>query len=170
AAKPYLLNLVQWNDGQPREGIAKCTFDCRIRMSDIIHLCEVTQVEVPCIFNPLTTALEPSNLVWQDSVDKRQKKLNEPKESKAYVLVIEEKKIATENRRKRFVDIYGEKLKDGPAQKRQTVEQRRAVIIVNPKPLGWGSKSREEWVRQRVKRISQQMGPGFITTECIARD
>ncbi|MCL7037939.1 hypothetical protein MKW94_011038, partial [Papaver nudicaule] len=27
-----------------------------------------TSVEVPCFFNPLTTALEPSNRVWKDSM------------------------------------------------------------------------------------------------------
>ncbi|KAI3913254.1 hypothetical protein MKW92_046683 [Papaver armeniacum] len=73
AEKSELPISLRWNDGQPREGIAKCTFDYSICMSDTIHPCEWTQIEVPCIFNPLTTPLEPSNLVWQDSVDKRQK-------------------------------------------------------------------------------------------------
>ncbi|KAI3917593.1 hypothetical protein MKW98_021355, partial [Papaver atlanticum] len=107
AAKPYLLNLVQWNDGQPREGIAKCTFDRRICMSDTILMHEWTKVEVPCIFNPVTTALEPSNRVWQcmDSVDKRQKKLNESEGSEAHVLVVDEENIATGDLRKRLMDI-----------------------------------------------------------------
>ncbi|KAI3895557.1 hypothetical protein MKX03_025831 [Papaver bracteatum] len=166
AAKSELPIRVRWNDGQPREGIAKCTFDCRICMNDTIHLCEWTQVEVPCIFNPLTTPLEPSNLVWQDSVDKRQKKLNESDESEAHVLVIEEKQIATEYVRKRCIDIYGEKLKDGPAQKRQTVEQRRAVIIVHPKPFGSGSEWRAQLVKQQLKLMRQNIAPGFLTTEC----
>ncbi|KAI3834763.1 hypothetical protein MKW92_029559 [Papaver armeniacum] len=166
AAKSELPIRVRWNDGQPREGIAKCTFDYRICMNDTIHLCKWTQVEVPCIFNPLTTPLEPSNLVWQDSVDKRQKKLNESNESEAHVLVIEEKKIATENVRKRCIDIYGEKLKDGPAQKRQTVEQRRAVIIVHPKPFGSGSEWRAQWVKQQLKHMRQNIAPGFLTPEC----
>ncbi|KAI3913251.1 hypothetical protein MKW92_046680 [Papaver armeniacum] len=166
AAKSELPIRERWNDGQPRQGIAKCTFDCRICMSDTIHLCEWTQVEVPRIFNPLTTPLEPSNVVWQDSVDKRQKKLNESAESKEHVLVIEEKNIARENVRKRFIDIYGEKLKEGPAQKRQTVEQRRAVIIVHPKPSGWDSEWRAHWVKQQLELIKKNNGPGFLTTEC----
>ncbi|XP_026424505.1 uncharacterized protein LOC113320829 [Papaver somniferum] len=145
AVKSELPIRLRRNDGQPREGIAKCPFDCTICMSDTIHSSEWTQIEVPCNFHPLTTPLEPGNLVWQDSVNKRQKKLNESDESK-HVLVIEEKKIATENVRKRCIDIYGEKLKDGPGQKRQKIEQRRAVIIVHPKLFGSGSGLRAQWV------------------------
>ncbi|RZC81836.1 hypothetical protein C5167_044443 [Papaver somniferum] len=166
AAKPYLLNLVKWNDGQPREGIAKCTFDRRICMNDTILMHEWTKVEVPCIFNPLTTALEPSNRVWQcmDSVDKRQKKLNESEESESHVLVVGEENIATGDLRKRLMDIFDVKLKDGPAQKRQTDEQRRAVIFVRPMAFDSRFEMRDDWMTRRIKRICERMGPGMITT------
>ncbi|KAI3895559.1 hypothetical protein MKX03_025833, partial [Papaver bracteatum] len=166
AAKPYLLNLVKWNDSQPRKGIAKCTFDRRICMSDTILMDEWTKVEVPCIFNPLTTALEPNNRVWQcmDSVDKRLKKLNESEESEAHVLVVDEKNIATGDLRKRLMDIFDVKLKDGPAQKRQTDEQRRTVIFVRPMPFDSRFDTREDWLTRRIKRICERMGPGLITT------
>ncbi|KAI3895554.1 hypothetical protein MKX03_025828, partial [Papaver bracteatum] len=152
AAKPYLLNLVQWNDGQPREGIAKCTFDRKIRMSDTILMSEWTQVEVPCIFNPLTTAPKLSNRVWQC--------MDETEESKAHVLVIVGKNVAPENRRKRLTDVFGKK-----PNRRQTLEQRRAVIIDSPRPFDL--QSRKDWVRQMMESRSQKIGPEMITTGCM---
>ncbi|MCL7029351.1 hypothetical protein MKW94_001903 [Papaver nudicaule] len=162
AAKPELLSRVHWNDGQPREGIANCTFDCRIHMNDIVLMSEWTQVEVPRIFNPRTTALEPSNCVWETV--QMQKKLSEIEEGKAHVLVIsEDKKIATESLRKRLIEIYGPKLKDGPVQGRQTLEQRRAVIIIDPVPSGLRSESRVEWLKRMKKSIRKKSCRGLIT-------
>lgn len=34
-------------------------------MSDIVFLRAWTQVEVPCFYNPLTTALQPRDQTWQ---------------------------------------------------------------------------------------------------------
>ena len=34
-------------------------------MSDIVFLRAWTQVEAPCFYNPLTTALQPRNKTWQ---------------------------------------------------------------------------------------------------------
>lgn len=53
------------NGGHPKEGIARCTFEDKILMSDIVFLRAWTQVEVPQFFNPLTTALQPRQQTWQ---------------------------------------------------------------------------------------------------------
>lgn len=51
--------------GQPKEGIARCTFEDKIKMSDIVFLRAWTQVEVPRFYNPLTTSLQPHEKTWQ---------------------------------------------------------------------------------------------------------
>ena len=51
--------------GFAKEGIARCTFEDRILMSDIVFLRAWTQVEVPRFYNFLTTALQPRNQTWQ---------------------------------------------------------------------------------------------------------
>lgn len=51
--------------GLAKEGIARCTFEDRILMSDIVFLRAWTQVEVPRFYNPLTTALQPRSQTWQ---------------------------------------------------------------------------------------------------------
>ncbi|RZC51430.1 hypothetical protein C5167_019856 [Papaver somniferum] len=58
AAKEELGNKPKRKGGQAKEGIARCTFEDRILMSDIVFLRAWTQVEVPRFFHPLTTALQ----------------------------------------------------------------------------------------------------------------
>lgn len=65
AAKDEIGNQPTKKGGAPREGIARCTFEDRILMSDIVFLRAWTQVEAPCFYNPLTTALQPRNKTWQ---------------------------------------------------------------------------------------------------------
>ncbi|KAI3952527.1 hypothetical protein MKW92_028214 [Papaver armeniacum] len=60
------------NEAAKREGIAKCTFKCRISMSDIVFMRVWRQVEVPRFFNPSTT-LEPCDSIVpvnKDSLNK----------------------------------------------------------------------------------------------------
>ncbi|KAI3877543.1 hypothetical protein MKX03_030653 [Papaver bracteatum] len=60
------------NEAAKREGIAKCTFKCRISTSDIVFMRVWRQVEVPCFFNPSTT-LEPCDSIVpvnKDSLNK----------------------------------------------------------------------------------------------------
>ncbi|KAF3785526.1 Ribosome biogenesis protein [Nymphaea thermarum] len=47
------------------EGCARCTFEDKLLMSDIIFLRAWTQVDVPCFFNPVTTALQPRDETWR---------------------------------------------------------------------------------------------------------
>ncbi|KAI3908841.1 hypothetical protein MKW98_029391 [Papaver atlanticum] len=65
AAKEELGSKPKRKGGQAQEGIARCTFEDRILMSDIVFLRAWTQVEVPRFFNPLTTALQPRDRILQ---------------------------------------------------------------------------------------------------------
>lgn len=47
-----------------KEGIARCTFEDRILMSDIVFLRAWTQVDIPHFFNPVTTSLQPRDRPW----------------------------------------------------------------------------------------------------------
>ena len=51
-------------DNNAQEGIARCTFEDQIKMSDIVFLRAWTPVEVPQFYNPLTTALQPRDKIW----------------------------------------------------------------------------------------------------------
>ncbi|KAH9611759.1 hypothetical protein KSS87_009023 [Heliosperma pusillum] len=46
-------------------GIARCTFEDKILMSDIVYLKGWVSVDIPKFFNPLTTALQPRDQIWQ---------------------------------------------------------------------------------------------------------
>lgn len=65
AGKIELGNKPKKKGGQPEEGIARCTFEDKILMSDIVFLRAWTQVEVPSFYNPLTTALQPRAETWR---------------------------------------------------------------------------------------------------------
>ncbi|KAI3971664.1 hypothetical protein MKW92_052204 [Papaver armeniacum] len=58
AAEKKAIHRLRRKHGQVRGGIAKCTFEHRIRTSDIISMPVWTQVEVPRFFYPLTTATD----------------------------------------------------------------------------------------------------------------
>ncbi|CAJ2679106.1 unnamed protein product [Trifolium pratense] len=64
-AKEELGNKPKRKGGQTKEGIARCTFEDKILMSDIVFLRAWTQVEVPQFYNPLTTALQPRDQTWK---------------------------------------------------------------------------------------------------------
>ncbi|XP_024985545.1 ribosome biogenesis protein BMS1 homolog isoform X1 [Cynara cardunculus var. scolymus] len=65
AGKIELGNKPKKNGGQPEDGIARCTFEDKILMSDIVFLRAWTQVDVPCFYNPLTTALQARGETWR---------------------------------------------------------------------------------------------------------
>ncbi|KAK7341555.1 hypothetical protein VNO80_24489 [Phaseolus coccineus] len=64
-AKEEIGNQAKRKGGQTKEGIARCTFEDKILMSDIVFLRAWTQVEVPQFYNPLTTALQPREKTWK---------------------------------------------------------------------------------------------------------
>ncbi|GAU47199.1 hypothetical protein TSUD_89080 [Trifolium subterraneum] len=64
-AKEELGNKPQRKGGQIKGGIARCTFEDKILMSDVVFLRAWTEVEVPQFYNPLTTALQPRDQTWK---------------------------------------------------------------------------------------------------------
>ncbi|KAK9072741.1 hypothetical protein SSX86_009176 [Deinandra increscens subsp. villosa] len=80
AGKIELGNKPKKKGGQPEEGIARCTFEDKILMSDIVFLRAWTQVDVPCFYNPLTTALQPRGETWRGvrTVGELRRNLNLP--------------------------------------------------------------------------------------------
>ncbi|XP_027165394.1 ribosome biogenesis protein BMS1 homolog [Coffea eugenioides] len=137
AAKEEIGNQPKKMGGFAKEGIARCTFEDRILMSDIVFLRAWTQVEVPCFYNPLTTALQPRNQTWQGmkTVAELRTELNIPvpvnkdslykpierKQRKFNPLVIPKSLQAALP--------FASKPKDIPARRRLLLENRRAVVM-----------------------------------------
>ncbi|KAI3912245.1 hypothetical protein MKW98_012056 [Papaver atlanticum] len=120
-----------------------------------------TPVEVPCIFNPLTTALQPSNRIWQslDTVDKNINKQHNLDTSKAHVVVIaEEGKIATGGLREYLIKAFEKDLRTDLVQKRETLELRCAVLIVPRVSFPWMAEKKKQ------KRISEKKPFRFLAT------
>ncbi|CAH9070002.1 unnamed protein product [Cuscuta epithymum] len=137
AAGEEIGNQARKKGGLAKEGIARCTFEDRILMSDIVFLRAWTQVDVPCFFNPLTTALQPRDKTWEGmktvSELRRENNLPVPLNKDSLYKPIERKP-------KKFnpfvipksvlADLpFSSKPKDIPARKRPTLEKRRAVVM-----------------------------------------
>ncbi|MCD9558941.1 hypothetical protein HAX54_016641 [Datura stramonium] len=137
AAKEEIGNQPKKKGGSAKEGIARCTFEDKILMSDIVFLRAWTQVEVPCFYNPLTTALQPRDRTWQGMKTvaelRREHNLPVPLNKDSLYKPIERK-------RKKFNPLvipkqlqkdlpFASKPKDIPARKRPLLEDRRAVVM-----------------------------------------
>ncbi|KAK8671512.1 hypothetical protein V6N13_038106 [Hibiscus sabdariffa] len=136
AAKEEIGNLPK-KGGQPREGIARCTFEDRILMSDIVFLRAWTQVEVPQFYNPLTTSLQPREKTWQGMKTvaelRREHNLAVPVNKDSLYKPIERKP-------RKFNPLvipkalqadlpFESKPKNIPHRKRPLLEDRRAVVM-----------------------------------------
>ncbi|KAJ7980661.1 Ribosome biogenesis protein BMS1 [Quillaja saponaria] len=137
AAKEEIGNQPKKKGGQPREGIARCTFEDKILMSDIVFLRAWTLVEVPTFYNPLTTALQPRDKTWQGmrTLAELRRELNIPipvnkdslyknierKPRKFNPLVIPKSLQASLP--------FASKPKDIPRQKRPLLHDKRAVVM-----------------------------------------
>lgn len=60
-------NVIGFGQVAKREGIAKCTFEKGIRMSDIVFMRMLRQVEVPRFYSPFSAALEPRDCIVPDN-------------------------------------------------------------------------------------------------------
>lgn len=136
AAKEEIGN--QPKKGQePREGIARCTFEDRILMSDIVFLRAWTQVEVPRFFNPLTTALQPRGATWEGMKTvaelRREHNLPIPFNKDSLYKPIERKprKFNPLVVPKKLQEAlpFASKPKDTPKRKQPLLESRRAVVM-----------------------------------------
>ncbi|XP_059312227.1 uncharacterized protein LOC132063611 isoform X2 [Lycium ferocissimum] len=137
AAKEEIGNLPKKKGGSAKEGIARCTFEDKILMSDIVFLRAWTQVEVPSFYNPLTTALQPRDKTWQGMKTvaelRREHNLPVPVNKDSLYKPIERKL-------KKFNPLvipkqlqkglpFKSKPKDTPARKRPLLEDKRAVVM-----------------------------------------
>ncbi|KAI3926366.1 hypothetical protein MKW92_049093 [Papaver armeniacum] len=154
AGTKEFLSTLQWRYGQPREGIAKCTFDRRIRLSDTVYM--ETLYDVPNTSSPLTTFLEPSNRVWADGTKESEK-------SDAHLVWASlERKLAPESFRVMMSKLLEEKLKF-PSQKRKTDEHRRAVIFIHRLSNPREKEFREEYFKQKEEDIRRGIRRGRVT-------
>ncbi|KAG2541016.1 ribosome biogenesis protein bms1-like [Panicum virgatum] len=123
--------------GENTEGIARCTFEDRILMSDIVFLRAWVNVEVPTYCNLVTTALQPRKETWQGMRTtaelRRVHNIPIPHNKDSVYKPIERKP-----RKFNPVEIpaklqqllpFKSKPKDRPKQKQPTVEKRVPVIM-----------------------------------------
>ncbi|PPD95344.1 hypothetical protein GOBAR_DD07618 [Gossypium barbadense] len=137
AAKEEIGNQPKKKGGQAREGIARCTFEDRILMSDIVFLRAWTQVEVPQFYNPLTTSLQPRQKTWLGMKTvaelRREHNLSIPVNKDSFYKPIERKarKFNTLVIPKALqADLpFESKPKNIPHRKRPLLEDRRAVVM-----------------------------------------
>ncbi|ONH90682.1 hypothetical protein PRUPE_8G069100 [Prunus persica] len=137
AAKEEIGNQPKKMGGQPKEGIARCTFEDKIKMSDIVFLRAWTQVEVPQFYNPLTTSLQPRDKTWQGMKTtaelRREHNIPIPVNKDSLYKPIERKL-------KKFNPLvipkslqaalpFASKPKDIPIRGRPLLENRRAVVM-----------------------------------------
>ncbi|KAG2260227.1 hypothetical protein Bca52824_079521 [Brassica carinata] len=125
-------NMLDNNSAQ--EGIARCTFEDRIKMSDIVFLKAWPTVEVPRFYNPLTTALQPREKTWTGMRTFRElrREHNIPipvnkdslyKEDEEEVQSIGDTKETTSSVTVCF------KTKNKPGRRRLSLDARRAVVM-----------------------------------------
>ncbi|KAH6783824.1 P-loop containing nucleoside triphosphate hydrolases superfamily protein [Perilla frutescens var. hirtella] len=137
AAKEEIANKSKKKGGVVKGAIARCTFEDKIKMSDIVFLRGWTPVEVPCFYNPLTTALQPRDKTWQGMKTvaelRREHNLPVPVNKDSLYRPIERKP-------KKFNPLvipkslqaalpFASKPKDLPSRKRPLLENRRAVVM-----------------------------------------
>ncbi|CAL9213962.1 unnamed protein product [Arabidopsis halleri] len=124
-------------DNKAEEGIARCTFEDQIHMSDMVFLRAWTTVEVPQFYNPLTTALQPRDKTWNGmkTFGELRRELNIPVPVNKDSLY---KPI--ERKPKKFYPLkipkslqkdlpFTSKPKDIPKRKRPSLDDKRAVIM-----------------------------------------
>ncbi|PIN24705.1 GTP-binding protein AARP2 involved in 40S ribosome biogenesis [Handroanthus impetiginosus] len=137
AAKEEIANKYKKKGGPAKEGIARCTFEDKIKMSDIVFLRAWTQVEVPRFYNLLTTSLQPRDKTWQGMKTvaelRREHNLPVPVNKDSIYRPIERKP-------RKFNPLvipkslqaalpFASKPKDIPKRRRPSLESRRAVVM-----------------------------------------
>ncbi|KAK7264372.1 hypothetical protein RJT34_31980 [Clitoria ternatea] len=138
AAKEEIGNQPKKKGGQTKEGIARCSFEDKILMSDIVFLRAWTQVEVPQFYNPLTTALQPRDQTWKGmrTVAELRREHNLPIPVNKDSLY---KKIERKPRKFNPLVIpkslqaslpFASKPKDTPKRKKPSLEERRGRGVV----------------------------------------
>lgn len=137
AGKEELGNQQKKKGEHPKEGIARCTFEDKILMSDIVFLRTWTPVEVPAFYNPLTTALQPRHHTWRGMKTvaelRRERNIPVPVDKDSLYKPIERKQ-------RKFNPLvipkslqaalpFASKPKDAPSRRRPLLESKRAVVM-----------------------------------------
>uniref|UniRef100_A0A175YPE3 Bms1-type G domain-containing protein n=1 Tax=Daucus carota subsp. sativus TaxID=79200 RepID=A0A175YPE3_DAUCS len=137
AAKEEIGNQSKKKGGISKEGIARCTFEDKILMSDIVFLRAWTQVEVPCFYNPLTTALQRRDQPWEGMKTvaelRRDQNLPVPVNKDSLYKPIE-RKVRKFNplvipKSLQAALPFASKPKNIPSRRRPLLENRRAVVM-----------------------------------------
>ncbi|CAL9776169.1 unnamed protein product [Musa acuminata subsp. burmannicoides] len=137
AAKVELGNQPKKKGESVKEGIARCTFEDRILMSDIVFLRAWTRVEIPRFYNPVTTSLQPRDQTWKGMKTvaelRRDNNLPVPYNKDSVYKPIERKPRKFNSlvipRKLQAALPFASKPKDKPARKRPSLESRRAVVM-----------------------------------------
>ncbi|KAL0318378.1 UNVERIFIED_CONTAM: Ribosome biogenesis protein BMS1 [Sesamum angustifolium] len=174
AAKEEVANKSKKKGGHAKEGIARCTFEDKIKKGDVVFLRAWTQVEVPCFYNPLTTALQPRDETWQGmktvSELRREQNLPVPVNKDSLYRPIERKP-------RKFNPLvipkslqaalpFASKPKNIPHRRRPLLENRRAVVmepherkvhaLVQHLQLIRNEKMKKRKLKEEVKRKAQE--------------
>ncbi|KNA09833.1 hypothetical protein SOVF_149750 isoform B [Spinacia oleracea] len=137
AAKEVIGNKSR-KDGIPSKGgIARCTFEDKILMSDIVFFTTWVNVDIPNFFNPLTTALQPRDQTW-----KGMKTVGELRRELALPVPVNKDSLykPIERKPKKFNPLvipkslqqalpFVSKPKDIPKRRRGLLQDRRAVVV-----------------------------------------
>ncbi|KAK4419933.1 Ribosome biogenesis protein BMS1 [Sesamum alatum] len=175
AAKEEVANKSKKKGGHAKEGIARCTFEDKIKKGDIVFLRAWTQVEVPSFYNPLTTALQPRDETWQGmktvSELRRERNLPVPVNKDSLYRPIERKP-------RKFNPLvipkslqaalpFASKPKNIPHRSRPLLENRRAVVmepherkvhaLVQHLQLIRNEKMKKRKLKEEVKRKAQEV-------------
>lgn len=123
--------------GEGKEGSARCTFEDKILLSDIVFLRAWTRVDIPRFFNPVATSLQSNDEVW-----KGMKTVAELRREQCLPIPVNKdslyKPIERELRRFNVLKIpkklqaalpFASKPKNLPQRKTPLLENRRAVVM-----------------------------------------
>ncbi|KAL3655679.1 Glycoside hydrolase 2 (Mannanase, beta-galactosidase) [Castilleja foliolosa] len=136
AAKEEIANKSKKKGGYAKEGIARCTFEDKIKKGDIIFLRAWSQVVVPKFYNPLTTALQPRDKTWQGMKTfaelRREQNLPVPVNKDSLYKPIERKprkfNPLVVSKSLQAALPFASKPKDTPSRRRPLLENKRAEV------------------------------------------
>ncbi|CAH8391677.1 unnamed protein product [Eruca vesicaria subsp. sativa] len=128
-------NMLDNNNAQ--EGIARCTFEDQIKMSDIVFLKAWPTVEVPQFYNPLTTALQPREKTWTGMKTFRELRrehnipipVNKDSLYKPILRKIKKFNPLVISKKLQGELPFASKPKNKPGRRRPSLDARRAVVM-----------------------------------------
>ncbi|KAL6533954.1 Glycoside hydrolase 2 (Mannanase, beta-galactosidase) [Orobanche hederae] len=175
AAKEEIANKLKKKGGHAKEGIARCTFEDRIKKGDIVFLRAWSQVDVPQFYNPLTTALQPRDKMWHGMKTvaelRREQNLPVPVNKDSFYKPVERKprkfNPVVIPRSIQVALPFKTKPKNTPARKQPLFENKRAVVmeprerkvhaLVQQYQLIMNDKMNKRKLKEKEKRKAQEV-------------